>query len=1142
VTALEFLTRLRDLGVGVRQDGDRLRVHAPTGVLTPTLRDELRSRREEILAFLREIAGSQADSEPITPVPRDRPLPLSYAQQRLWFLDQLEPGGSEYNVPVMLRFTGGGDDGLDRNGLDLGALGRALDAVVARHEALRTTFTTVGVGLNGGAPVQVIADPAPVDLPVVELTHLPPEQAYAEAQRLAAEEAARPFDLATGPLLRALVLRLGTDDHVLCLTLHHIVCDEWSAGVLHTELSTLYSALRQGREPTLPPLPVQYADYAVWQRARLDGDRAAVAYAYWRDQLADLTPLDLPTDRPRPAVRDPRGAVVTFSVPAEVNTALAALARRHGATPFMVLLAALQVLLARYTGQRDIAVGTPVAGRTLAETEPLIGFFVNTLVLRGDLSGNPTFSQFLHRVRDTALDAYAHQDLPFEQLVERLVQQRDRGRHPLFQVMFNVEDAAREREELLPGTTACRFSVPVTTTARFDLRVILVDEGGPLDGTIEYRTDLFDEPTVQRLAGHLGTLLHEIARDPDRPVGRLPLLPPAEREQLRSWAGQPAPTPGSTVLDLIDGVIARHRDDLAVAGAGRALNYTDLDASANRLAHRLRGSGVAAETVVALHLPPTTDLIVSVLAVWRAGGGYLALAPDDPPARIAAQLAAAGAALVITIGALADDLPALPVPLIVLDDGDEVAALAAQPASPPRPAPRPGQLAYVVFTSGSTGQPKQVAVTHANLCHYAGAVARRIPAPARARHLLAHPLSVDFGLTATLLALTGGGQLHLIDPARARDPIELGRRLAGGCIDCLKLTPTQLGLLLGEPQQTGAAPPPVEVLILGGEPTPPRLLTRLAELGYADALINHYGPTEATVGATTYTAAHTAAAGAVELPIGRPLPGTTCHVLDAAGEPVPVGVSGELYIGGPGVARGYRGDPQATAERFVPDPFHADHAGGCRLYRTGDRVRLDADGVLHFLGRTDRQLTLHGHRVEPGEVEAALQAVAGVRAAAVDVREDAAGIPRLVAWVVRPDHAPAPGQLRAVLAEQLPGHLVPAAVVPVPGLPLTPNGKIDWLRLPDPIGQRPELVTEYAPPRTDAERAVAAIWADVLGAGQIGRDDDFFELGGHSLLAVQVIGRIREQLGADVTLVDLFDHPTVATLAARMAVPQAVPQ
>ncbi|WP_345143681.1 amino acid adenylation domain-containing protein, partial [Dactylosporangium darangshiense] len=1038
---------------------------------------------------------------PIVPAGRDGRLPLSFAQQRLWFLAQLEPDSVEYNTPTAVHFEGP---------VDVPALRAALGGLVARHEVLRTRL----VAGEDGVPYQVI-DPAPepFDLPIVDLTG-EADPATAAAEWLDAD-AAVPFDLAAGPLFRATLLRLADDEHVLALATHHVVGDEWSAGILQRELEALYAGA------DLPALPVQYADFAVWQRGWLSGDVLEGQLGFWRDALASAPVLELPTDRPRPPVRSTDGSVIEFAIPRAVSDGLRAVARDAGVSMFMTMFGLYTVLLSRYSGQDDIVVGTPIANRNRAEIEGLIGFFVNTLVLRTDLSGDPTFAELLGRVRERTLAAFAHQDLPFEQLVDALDVDRDRSRTPLFQVLFNY---FTELEDFTLDEGAVR-----SVMAKFDLRLIVAERAGGLVGAVHFASALFDESSMRRLIGHFLALAGAVAAGADGRLSGLNLLTDAEQAVLTGWQSGPSITvpPMSGVHDLVAGWVQQHPDWPAVVDGSGSWTYEQIWQRASGLAAYLQSVGVGAETVVGVAADAGADVVVSVLGVWLAGGAYLPLDVRAPVSRLAFMLTEGGVSVILGREELLEQVPAGRIRTIDLDDP----ALTATAAAFTPAAVSALSAAYVMFTSGSTGRPKGVVVTHAGLLSYVSGVLERIGFGAPGgRYGVLQPAGTDFVNTVLFGGLASGGCLYFADPATVTDPQAVAGFLAGHAIDFVKIVPSHLA---GLADGAGLAELlPGRALVLGGEAASPEWLRRLlavaGERGVRVA--NHYGPTETTVGVAGMELVPEVVGGD-RVPIGGPLPGARLYVLDQWLQPVPAGVVGELFIGGLGVARGYRGRPELTGERFVADLFAGD---GSRMYRSGDRARWRADGTVEFLGRADSQLKVRGYRIEPGEVEGALLAHSGISAAVVTGHGVDASR-RLVAYLVPVDEMPSVADLRRFLGTRLPEHMVPALFVELAALPLTANGKLDRRALPDPELAHAGPADSYVAPRTPTEETLAAIWAQVLGLGQVGIHDNFFELGGHSLLATQMVSRIRNAFDVDVPLVEIFDRPTVAEVAVAIS-------
>ncbi|HST62734.1 MAG TPA: amino acid adenylation domain-containing protein, partial [Longimicrobium sp.] len=1055
--------------------------------------------------FARSVqSAARAEMPAIQPVDRGGPLAPSFAQQRLWFLEQLGGMGVAYHIPVTLRLRGV---------LDRGALVRALDRIVARHEALRTSFPTVD-----GEPVQHIAPAEESGLRLVEHDLHASVDAEDALVRLMRDEAGAPFDLAQGPLVRGRLVRMAADDHVLLLTMHHIVSDGWSAGVLHRELGALYAAFARGEPDPLPPLPVQYADYAAWHRRRVEGPVLEAQAEYWTRTLAGAPELlELPTDHPRPAKQDFAGASLKVALDEALTGALKTLSQRHGATLHMTLLAGWAAVLARLSGQDDVVIGTPSANRGHAEIEGLIGFFVNTLPVRVELSGAPTVAGLLGQVRARALEAQQNQDIPFEQVVERVQPARSLAHTPLFQVLFAWQNAPGARLEL-PGLAlgpldpADSGDAPAQVSAKFDLALSLWEEGGRIEGMVEYATALFEPETVERWLGYLRRVLDGMVAEERGSVERLELLSAAERRRVvEEWNATDAAFPADAcVHDLFEAQAARTPDAVAVAWNDETLSYAALDHAANRLANHLRRRGVGPETRVGICLERGPEQVVALLAVLKAGGAYVPLDPAYPAERLGFMLADSGAPLLLTRLPLPEGLAPHAAEVVCLDA--DRARIEAESAQAPAAGVLPDHLAYVIYTSGSTGTPKGVMVPHRGVPNLAYAQARRFGIDSTSRVLQFASFSFDAAVAEVFGALLAGATLVMASRDALLPGAGLLETLRRGRVTVATLPPSVLAMLAPEDL------PELRTVVSAGEAVDAATVERWSA---GRVFVNAYGPTEVTVCATS---AHCEADGRAPA-IGRPLENVRVYVLDAAGRPAPVGVAGELYVGGVGVARGYLGRPGLTAERFVPDPFSTE--GGARLYRTGDRVRWSARGELEFLGRLDEQVKVRGFRVEPGEIEARLAEHAGVREAVVLVREDVPGEKRLVAYVVGDADAET---LRAHLSERLPEYMVPAAYVRLDALPLTPNGKVDRKALPAPDGDA-FATRGYEAPSGRAEEAVAAIWAELLGAERVGRSDHFFDLGGHSLLAVRVVSRVRQALGVEAVPGDLFERPVLADFA-----------
>jgi amino acid adenylation domain-containing protein len=1033
--------------------------------------------------------------------------PLSFAQQRLWFIEQLEPGTHTYNSARVARLRGP---------LDTAALRQSLGDIVERHEALRTGFTA-----TDGRPVQMIAGTLSLPLPIADLSGFPENERGAQAQRLAVEEIHRPFDLTRAPLLRVRLIRLGPEEHILVLTMHHIVSDEWSQGVLFRELAILYEAYLAGAPAALPELPIQYADYAVWQRQWLQGERLERELTYWRERLRGAPPvLELPTDRPRPPVQTFRGAKQILLLPRGVGHGLRALSRSEGCTLFMTLLAAFQTLLARYTGQDDIVVGSPIAGRTRTETEGLIGFFVNTLVLRTDLSGDPTFRQLLRRVREVAFGAYDHQELPFERLVEELQPERSLSHSALLQVMFTLQNARA------PIPRLARLEVepePVERgVAKFDLSLFLRDDVEGLRALLEYNTDLFDAGTIVRLLGHFRTLLEGIVTDPDRRLSELPLLTEPERYQaLVEWNATAAELPReTTVHGLFEAQVARTPDATAVTFEGEALSYRELDRRANRLARHLQARGIGPEVPVGLCVERSPEMLVALLAILKAGGAYLPLDPTYPRERLELMLADAAVPLLVTRRELLETLPIGTAAAVCVDA--EGGRLSPESAGPVDSGVTGEQLAYVIYTSGTTGRPKGVQITHRAAVNLLASLARVPGLGPQDTMFAVSTLTFDVATFELLLPLIVGARVAIAPREIAMDGRLLSAALARSGATAMHATPATWRMLV-ESGWTGA---PMLKAMSGGEALPATLATEL--LARCTELWDLYGPTE-----TTMSSAAAPVRAGVPLWLGNLIANTRLYLLDRYLMPVPIGVPGELYIAGTGLARGYLRRPGLTAHRFQPDPF--SEVPGARMYRTGDLMRRRPDGGLEFLGRTDHQVKLRGFRIELGEIETVLAQHPAVRQVVVLAREDRPGDKRLVAYILpAAGEAPVVGELRDYLRQKLPEYMVPSGFVLLNGFPRTSSGKVDRSALPAPDRQSAQAPSTYVAPRSAVERLLAGICTEVLGVERVGAHDDFFGLGGHSLLATRVIARLETALGVELPVRLLFEAPTIAGLAQRI--------
>ena len=1054
---------------------------------------------------------------PILPVSRQQEIPLSFAQQRLWFLAQLEPDSALYHIPSLLRLEGA---------LDKAALQASLAEIVRRHEALRTVFPA-----PQGQPVQQILPAGSFSLQLADLADSPSTAQQDELSRLGQEWVRRPFDLSKGPLLRVLLLRLAPRDHVLAVVMHHIIADGWSMGILVQELTELYQAYSSQRPSPLPDLPLQYADFAHWQRQWLSGQVLNEQKEYWRKRLKGAPPLlNLPADRPRPLLRSRRGSTESFLLPGSLSDQWKSLSRRSEATLFMSLLAAFQLLLSRLSGQRDLSVGTLIANRNRSETERLIGFFVNTLVLRSQISAHAGFDELLGQVRQSSLQAFAHQDVPFEQVVEDLHPQRSLSHAPLFQVMFVLQNIPISSLQLA-GLEAT-LAPPAALLAEFDLSLLAAEGPQGIEGMIEYSQDLFDRTTIRRVVGSLETLMREIAAAPWRPVFELPLLGASERQQmLLDWNDtRSAYSRDCCVHQLFEAQAQRRPEASAAELEGQELTYRELDRRANQLASQLRSNGAAPETLVGLCLEAGLETLVGLLGILKSGAGYVPLDPGFPPDRLAFMMEDAQVPLLVTQEALLIGLPGQALPVCL--DADSL-LLAEQPDQRVAGGAGPHNLVYVIYTSGSTGQPKGVVIRHGPLVNYVEHIAAEYGLAEGDRVLQYGSVSFDVAGEEIYPCLARGGTLVLRSPEMLGSTSRFLEICRQSRLNLLNL-PTAYWhqLTVDLDLEKAALPEALRMLVIGGERAlPSHLELWRRQVGQHPRLVNAYGPTESTIGATLFHLPSSLPSSGREVPIGRPNRNTRVYLLDGDLQPVPIGVAAEVFIAGAGVAQGYLNRPSLTAERFIPEPFSS--AAGQRMYRSGDLAGWLTDGSLEFLGRTDHQVKLRGFRIEIGEIESALSRHPAVSDAAVLVREDVPGQKRLVAYLASEADPPPPTMaLQIFLRQFLPEHMVPPLFVVLKELPLTPGGKVDRKALPEEAFAEAE--TGFVPPSTPAEELLAGIWANLLHLEKVGSQDNFFDLGGHSLLATQMISRIRQALDVELPLWELFEARTLADLARRV--------
>ena len=1098
---VEFLSYLNSLEIKLWLEEDKLKYQAPQGVMTAEIKQEIGTRKSEILDFLsREAQPSPNSPESvIIPVSRDEDLPLSFAQQRMWFLYQMDSQNPAYNECPAIRLTGN---------LNIDILEQSLNAIIQRHEILRTTFPMVE-----GKPIQKIAPFLKVNLLKVELKDLPIEK----VEEIVAQELQKPFDLTQSPLLRFTLFDLGYEDYILVPVIHHIIIDGWSKGILFKELSSFYQALLSNSTASLPKLPIQYADFAVWQRQWLQGEVLANQLNYWKKQLAAAPPLlELPTDKPRPPIPSFRGSSICFKIDSDVTEKLKSLSQKSGVTLFMTLLATLNTLLFRYSSQKDILVGTPTANRNRQEIEPLIGFFVNTLVMRNSLEGNLSFSELLQQVRNVVLESYANQDVPFEQVVDGLQIERSLSYNPLFQVMFALQNTPLTALDI-PGLRVKSMAVE-NVRVKFDLTLILeeieTDQGTYLEGYWEYNGDLYTAERITRLMGHFQTLLKGIVKNPQQKVGELPLLTDPEKQQiLVEWNQTQVPYQDHQCIhQLFEEQVAKNPDAVAVIYEQECLTYQQLNQKANQLAHYLQSLGIKTEELVGVCVERSPLIIIGILGILKAGAAYLPLDPSYPPNRLIYMVEDSGVSVVLTQEKLANTLQLENLQKVYLDQDWPI--ISQQSSDPPVSETQAKNLAYVIYTSGSTGKPKGVLLAHKGVCNLATQQRKIFNIKAQSRVLQFASFSFDASVWEIFMALGSGATLVMGDSDSLLPGENLLNLLKKQKITVATLPPSALAVMPTDEL------PDLQSLIVAGESSSADLLKKWCQNRH---VFNAYGPTESTVCTTIALIKDPQE----KPPIGKPLGNFQVYILDPCLNPVPIGINGELYIGGEGLAKGYLGQPELTNSKFISNPFNDDPAS--RLYKTGDIVRYLADGNIDFMGRIDHQIKIRGFRIELGEIETVLSQHPQVQEGIVIAREDELGVKRLSAYVIPVTQQLTRQELRQFLQDKLPNYMVPAFLMLLDSFPLTPNGKVDRRALPIPEIDLHEL-ENYIAPSTDTETILAQIWQSVLGRERISIHDNFFELGGDSIIGIQIVAKAN-QAGLGITPKQLFSHQTIAQLA-----------
>lgn len=1077
---------------------------------------KLPANRQELLNRLLKKGQVDLSQNLIMPRVRDsNHAPLSFAQQRLWLVLQLDPENVAYNVPEALVFKGS---------INVAALENGFSEIVRRHEILRTTFQIVS-----GEPRQVIHEPQPVTLEVIDLRHLPRPERDAKAKQLIDESASHLFDLARGPLMLVKLLKMEDEEHILLSTIHHIIYDGWSRGVMLGELTELYHAFSNDESSPLPELQLQYADFAMWQRDWLAGGTLEKQLSYWRDKLSGALPvLELPTDRLRPAIQSHQGGSELLELPETLGQELQSFSNDKGVTLFMTLLAAFKVLLHRYSGQTDICVGMPIANRNRSETEGIIGFFVNNLVFRSDLKGNPIFESFLAQVREETLNAFAHQDVPFEKLVEELQPERSLSYMPLFQVTFLVQNAVEGEGELIDEELNITGLTVEVSTTKYDLAVSVTEIDNQQFVLAIYNSDLFDAATIRRLLNHYQTLLESILANPEQRILELPLLTEEEQRLFAEVNDTRTEYPAATSIhELFEERAASTPEAIAVVCEGRELTYRDLNQQANKVARYLRRRGVGPETIVGILMERSLEMVVGLLGVLKAGGAYLPLDLNYPKQRLGLMLEESQAGLILTQERWQKSLPEFNGEVLCVDT--ELAQFRDEETNNLSTINHPDSMAFVFYTSGSTGKPKGVMATQRGAVNYLASTVRDYQVSDADIVLQTASLSFDAAVRDIIGTLIAGAKLVLVADHDVKDPFVLLSKIKEHGVTCiLSIVPTMLRSLTDAASDTGTTGETLRLILTSGESLSLSECARVrAVVSERVSIFNQYGATECTMSSTRYRAPEALSSGTALA--GKPIANSEVYILDANFRQCPVGVPGEIFIGGVGVARGYLMSPDLTALKYLPNPFSKE--AGARLYRTGDLGRFLPTGEIELHGRVDRQVKVRGIRIEPGEIETVLNDHENVREAVVIVREDTPGNQRLVAYVVlrEPDN-----NLRAFVKARVPDHMVPASFVVMDRLPVTPNGKVDYAALPVPDETSFEAMKEFVAPRTATEETLAEIWREILGIPRVGIYDNFFELGGHSLLATQVVSRIRKTLKVDLPLRVIFDSATIADLAAHV--------